>query len=109
MAKQYKAISHVDRMHNPQHSVQCDIYLVDTFTYQNVEDVRYGIVTKKLKKVKSSVSDSLKKFRASDFCLQNLLSIGAPLNPVHLNLDQHTAMSVAEEQLSNITKTLNQE
>lgn len=107
MAKTYKSISYSDRMRNPKHKFCCVPQVMETYTYVSVEEVKDNKVTKRLKKVISHTSDMLKKYRVNDFCLQNLLAIGAPLNPAHLNLDQHTALTVAETQLENITKSIN--
>ena len=106
MSTIYKAISHIDRLHNPKHLLHIKLRPIKKYTYQRVKSVVNGVLTYKLEKVLSDNSQIMSKYKVSDFCLPNLLSVGVPLNPVHLNLDQHTAMSVAEEQLNKITNSL---
>ena len=47
-------------------------------------------------------ADEMKPYKVSDFCLENLQAIGAPLEPQKLTASPHTAVSMAEKVLTSM-------
>lgn len=100
----YTAISHTDRMRNPKYkhkysvdSVLCampvDVEQVDKSTNRVVRTTVY----------KTPDKSALKKFKLSDFCLENIIAVGATdLQPSMLIRDNLSASDNIDAQLSNL-------
>ena len=105
--KIYTAIQHADRMRNPKYKHK---YSVDTVLCDMPVDVEQ--VDKSTKRVlrttvyKTPDKSTLKKFKVSDFCLENIIAVGATdLQPSMLIRDNLSASDNIDAQLSNLENT----
>ena len=105
--KLFTAISHCDRMKNPKYKHK---YSVDTVLCDMPVDVEQ--VDKSSNRVvrttvyKTPDKSALKSFKVSDFCLENIIAVGATdLQPSMLIRDNLSASDNIDAQLSNLENT----
>lgn len=102
MAKTYKRMTFAERCENNKYKVTPYITPQKDETYQTVQIVHDGKVTKRLKKVVNDAGARLAKYKVSDFSINNLNAVGAQLQPTIMHHDTHTNVDIAETQLNNI-------
>lgn len=100
----YSAIPHVDRMRNPKYKHK---YSFDTIKCDMPVDVQsVDPATKAVSRTtqyKSIDKSSLKQFKVSDFCLENVIAVGATdLQPSMLIRDNLSASDNIGQQLFNL-------
>lgn len=107
----YKAISFVDRHHNPKHNVKVTIdmpVMTTTVNYTELDEQTGRVVTKSKSVVYDPVS-ILKKYKVSDFSTENLIASGAINNMriATLSADNFTNIDNIEQHLSKIESSCN--
>lgn len=107
--KQFRALSHFERLNNPDCSTPCVVQIVDHYTVSSeyVKDEKTNRVVKKLV-TRIDNPDPFKHLKVSDFSLENLQASGAIDNvvPCSLSHDTHSTISTLENSAKNISKTL---
>lgn len=110
--KQFRALSHIERLHNPACSTPCVVQIEDHYTITSTyeKDEKTNRVVKKLVK-KIDNPDPYKHLKVSDFSLENLQASGAIDNvaPCSLSHDTHSTLFALENSAKNISKTLKEE
>lgn len=102
--KKFLAISHVDRMRNPNYKHKYSVDTVLCTLPVDVEDVDKStnrVVRRTI--YKSPDKSALKQFKVSDFCMENIIAVGATdLQPSMLMRDNLSASDNIDAQLFNI-------
>lgn len=110
--KQFRALSHFERLHNPSCSTPCVVQIEDHYnvTSEYVKDEKTNRVVKKLV-TRIDNPDPFKHLKVSDFSLENLQASGAIDNvaPCSLSHDTHSTLSALENSAKNISKTLKED
>lgn len=100
-----KPISHYERIHNYAHALP-DVRVVTRpvvrLVSSKVFDEKSRRVITKFKKTTVVRSEEMKPYKVSDFFLENLLAIGASLDPTHLQASPHRAVTDMTRTLENI-------
>lgn len=99
----YKALSFTERTLNKKYKQKCNCTNPDVYevTQSDVLDEKTQRLVRRSELRKCS-DDTLSHLKVSDFALENLLSVGATLNPCQLSHDLNTNMNIAETALNNI-------
>ena len=102
--KSFTAIPYADRMKNPKykHKYSVDTVLCDMpFDVEEVDKSTNRVVRTTV--YKTPDKSALKSFKVSDFCLENIISVGATdLKPSMLMRDNLSASDNIDAQLLNL-------
>lgn len=98
-----KPLSHYEILHTPC-KIKIDIEIPPVTRLARVEVVNEntGRVYHKLKKVTTTRADEMRPYKVSDFSLDNLISIGASLQNVHLVSSPYSAVTDMVRTLSSL-------
>lgn len=105
MAKTYKAISFEDRMHNPKYKVDAKYKLIHDKSIEIYTelDEKTNRVVKKSRSVVSKF-DKCKRYKVSDFTMENLTAIGAvgKLVETKYTMSEHAIVDSLSNTAANI-------
>lgn len=73
---------------------------------QKVDELTKRVITK-VEKRTIDRAEEMKPYRVSDFCLDNLISIGAKMTPTHMAASPHKAISDMAATLETIDSNIN--
>lgn len=101
MSKNYKCITYADRMQNPAHKCKIKVPQYDVYSLEEKMELneRLGRILSK-SSFKKIDKNPLSHLKVSDFSLENLQAIGAPLNPCSMKHDINTATSIMENNVA---------
>ena len=102
----FHSITYADRMQNPIHKCKTKVEHYDTYVMQEerVLNEKIGRLVTKSKFVKVD-RKALSHLKVSDFSLENLQAVGAPLNPCSLKHDINTATSIMENNIEKFNQS----
>ena len=110
VTKQYCCVSHVERLNNPVLQVSPTARCIPYTSLSSVEEVNsHGRIVRTSKEVIASNKEYLRRFRVSDFSIENLSASGAldKMNRVQFKQSPSQVVSNLESQFSNIEQSFN--